>query len=206
MMKLFIFILIVLSFSSCKETEINTSNSTQISLNKMSDILTELHLMEAHITTQRVDQKTISDSMYHFTNNIFSKFNINENEFKSALEYYSSMPKLTDSIYHIIKEKLEKIDSDLPEIDEDTYKITHLSKNQISEIINKTPYVNSLNNSDSTFKLLLVYKDSVFNYLKQNDSLLNNINLHSFMFSYNKMCQNPSQMKSILNEFSKNKN
>ena len=172
----------------------------------MSEILLELHLMEAHITTQRFNQKTISDSMYYFTNNILLDYNISKTEFNSALEFYTSMPDVIDSIYHIMSKKLEKIDAKLPEIDESNYKITHLSKSQVSEIIDKTPYINIINNSDSSFKLLFEYKDSIFNFLKQNDSLLDNINIHSFMFSYNKMCQNPNEIKSILNEFSKNKN
>jgi len=204
-MRQYIFALVLL-ISACSETEIKTSNPTQISINEMSDILSELHLMEAHITTHRFNQKTISDSMYYFTNKILLNFNISEDEFNSALEYYSSKPKVIDSIYHIISKKLEAIDLELPDIDEDTYKITDLNKNQISKIINKTPYVNSLYNSDSTFRFLLEYKDSIFNFLKQNDSLLNNINLHSFMFSYNNICQNPNQIKSLLKEFSKNKN
>ena len=66
-MRQYIFALVLL-ISACSETEIKTSNPTQISINEMSDILSELHLMEAHITTHRFNQKTISDSMYYFTN------------------------------------------------------------------------------------------------------------------------------------------
>ncbi|GAB4014855.1 DUF4296 domain-containing protein [Spirosoma koreense] len=74
---------------------------------KMANILTEVHLAEARISRLGLSSIDSSNIAYkHLETQIFKKFGVDTASYRKSYIFYSSHPKMMETIYKQVTEKL----------------------------------------------------------------------------------------------------
>ena len=113
----------------------------KISIDKMTSIITDLHLSEAYVSQLKLKSSITIDTLSFYRDLVYSKHNVSEKAFNQSMKYYSDQPNILKEIYLKAKNQVKKIDLQLPHLDE--------SKQQINSSI--TPSIDSINNRKESF-------------------------------------------------------
>jgi hypothetical protein len=79
-----------------------------IERDKMVGILIDIHLVDGYLTTF-VQADTLKQKASNLYTAVYKHHKIDSLTYKKSLEYYSRDPKLLDTIYHQVGEKLEQL-------------------------------------------------------------------------------------------------
>ena len=75
----------------------------------MVSILKEVHLAEANLELLKTNSKEVAqNTLLNNYHEIYSKYNIDENEFQQTLEYYANHPDKLEAIYSKVLEDIKK--------------------------------------------------------------------------------------------------
>ena len=76
---------------------------------EMASILKEMHLAEANFELLRKNKKELAqNTLLSSYQEIYSKYNIDKNEFQQTIEYYSNYPEKLEGIYSKVLEGMTK--------------------------------------------------------------------------------------------------
>ncbi len=108
----FLFILVLIGnvfIFSCSE---KMNSKPPVSYEKMTDILTDIHLADAHsqgLGTIGGNAYTKNkDSLAVFYHSILKHHNLTYEELNNTLEWYHHHPQILDSIYILVAQKIEQ--------------------------------------------------------------------------------------------------
>ena len=74
---------------------------------EMVSILKEVHLAEANFELLKTNSKKVAqNTLLNNYQEIYSKYNIDENEFQQTLEYYANHPEKLEGIYSKVLEDI----------------------------------------------------------------------------------------------------
>jgi len=183
-------VLLLLFFVSCGSSE---EDVPPISNEKFAKILIDAQLVESHARITRPQQPFIKDSIGNYYAEVFSKHGITEKEFSEYLSWYSAHPSEMDQSLQIALAELKSMEKELQDVVIVSEPINSISCAVVSDIIIKTPFYNTVVND--SLGHLQYYRDSLFFYLRDNDSILteSNTNFSSFVFSFNRETSRPKQ-------------
>ncbi len=185
-MKQLIYIIFVLFFFACgseSKTETTEVEEGILPVEVFTDLMTDVQLLEGHLNTNRVNQVFIMDSAKNYYKEVFNRYHITEEEYKSNLKYYTARPKMLEEVYKKIEEKLVIQERVYKDVLIDQPAISPINKNQLIKILVSDTTKASMV-LDTTLSYLEI-KDSLFNYY--NDSILNTFHTNhlSFQQSFN---------------------
>lgn len=111
--RVFVLILCLLMCSififSCDDS---SKNKPPVSPEKMTDILTDLHLADAHSQGLGTIGGNVytknKDSLAVFYNSILKHHNLSYDELKKNLDWYHHHPQILDSVYVMVVQKIEQ--------------------------------------------------------------------------------------------------
>ena len=76
---------------------------------EMVSILKEVHLAEANFELLKTNSKEVAqNTLLNNYQEIYSKYNIDKNEFQQTIEYYSNYPEKLEGIYSKVLEGMTK--------------------------------------------------------------------------------------------------
>ena len=107
-MKQFFFLFLPL-FLSCSSNNLGNNDNLGVSQHEFEDILKKIHLLEAKFELNRVNnkEKAVSE-LTHEYNNIYSEYNINQEDLENILtHYFSKKPELLEDLYLELLEDLK---------------------------------------------------------------------------------------------------
>lgn len=110
--KYFFILLIVWLLSGCtnKIDEPQTIPADLIPKEQMVDIVVDLRLMDAVLTSkQRKKEQDMHFTQYYLHNSIMEKYGITRDQFERSFQYYQQNMKLLDEIYEEAITKLTKL-------------------------------------------------------------------------------------------------
>ncbi len=179
------FLLLSLIISSCagNNNEEEEIHANLIPQSKFAAILAECQLAESQTTVTRVLQPIYKDSILNYYAGIFEANNITSKDFYFSLKHYSKDPDLLDSIYSESIGILKKKSDELGEIEIPIKKLNAISRHQLGDIINQTPYADTFINDSVD---LQIFRNSLMTYIDSNFYLLDSIHVNrdSFEFSF----------------------
>lgn len=110
MKKILLIVAAIAVFASCSNDE------KVLSKRKMASILTDIHIADAVLNTQRYDLNRLEnlDSLYLYKE-VFEKNDVTRDEFVSSLQYYSKYPRRLDEIYTLVVNDLSSRQESLRE-------------------------------------------------------------------------------------------
>ena len=98
-------------FYSCKEDKVIKPESI-LSQQKMTNILIEMHLIDAHLNLAIMPQDSIKMMLVNEYGELFEKEGISQSKFNDSYKWYSNHSDELDAIYENIVNALEdKLDS-----------------------------------------------------------------------------------------------
>ena len=78
-----------------------------LSEKELVSILKEVHLAEANFELLKTNSKEVAqNTLLNNYQEIYSKYNIDENEFQQTLEYYANHPEKLEGIYSKVLEEI----------------------------------------------------------------------------------------------------
>jgi hypothetical protein len=190
---------------ACKEMQKNETDI--LSPEQMSAIIADMQLAETFSVIPSTQQPFVRDSLDSYYQGIFEGHKTNHQVFYHSLAYYSQEPKELELIYRNSIELLNKELELYHSVDENSQEaIMAFSMQQIVNILSETPFKEWLLSDEKID--INTFRDSVFIYLEQHDSIILNqgINLSSFKYSYIINTAQPvlfNQMRAQLKMYSK---
>lgn len=158
----------------------------------MVQVVTDINLLEAHISEVRLIGMLNRDSSEKYYNQLFQKHGIERKQLESSLDYYATQIGELDTIYAQSLRKLAAMDEALD---------VELNDKPL-QYVDKMYFVNMLQHDS----LLPVFEDSL-DVVQAKDSLMkrvraypetmDTITFREFAFSYTFYCSNPSKYDAI---------
>ena len=106
-MKLKIIICIILFFYACKDP--SETNKDLLKDEIFQEILKEVHLAESEFRLSKsINVEEAHDKLKKDYNKIFKKYNIDKDDFRKSINYYSDHPKLLYEIYSNLEKSIKK--------------------------------------------------------------------------------------------------
>lgn len=108
MNKLF-FALLVLFVISCSNSQQPPSDI--IPRDTLISVIVDMHIADVILLNPNVQSKISDISSNQLYQSILNKYNINKERFNKSMNYYANNPEVLDSIYDIVIERLNLIES-----------------------------------------------------------------------------------------------
>jgi hypothetical protein len=156
-----------------------------LSPDQMSSIIADLQLVETFSVIPSTQQPFVRDSLDFYCQGVLIAHQTNHTIFYHSLEYYSGFPTQLEAIYRKAIQILQQELTTYSAVDENSQEaIMAFSMQQIIQVLSETPFKEWLI-SEAVIDVN-VFRDSVFNFIEQNDSIIlqQGINLSSFKYSY----------------------
>lgn len=205
MHKILLLIIPITLLFSCANTTENEEGSVSeqhLSVEKFTDLLLDVQLIEGHLNVNRVNQVFVMDSAKNYYKEIFNRHGITLEDYKENMRYYTARPAVLEKVYQDVEERLVAQEALYTNVLIDQPAISPINRNQLIKVLlSDTGMVNYVLDTTVTY---IVIKDSVFHYY--NDSILkqNNTNELSFQQSFNVMTHTKPMFRMFKNEL-KNK-
>ncbi len=107
---LFIALLTALLFS-CKEPK-EPIPANVLPMNKMVNILIDIHLIEANLSTKNLAKDTGVLFYNFYEKDLYKKHNTNDSTYNRSFIYYSAHPQLMDQIYEKVVDSLSLLEGE----------------------------------------------------------------------------------------------
>ena len=176
------FILLLIGCTGEEESSVDETSKI-LAVEKFTDLMTDVQLLEGHLNTNRVNQVFIMDSAKNYYKEVFNRHNISFEDYKLNLKYYTARPNILGEVYKKIEERLVIQERLYKDVLIDQPAISPINRNQLLKILVSN---NGLAQMvlDTTYEYKLI-KDSLFSYYS--DSLLeeHHTNTLSFQQSFN---------------------
>ncbi len=153
---------------------------------QLVSILTEIQLLESYGSLPSAKQPFVRDSLNQYYEGIFKKYEVTREDFYFSMKEYGKNPVIMSEIYDLVLEELRAKETEYSSVDiTQSTPIIAFSIQQICDIIYHTPLADELLHSKDTIDLA-IFRDSLFTYIDQNDSILNSygVNVESFKYSF----------------------
>lgn len=177
-----LFILLLISCTGEKERSIDESSKV-LTVEKFTDLMTDVQLLEGHLNTNRVNQVFIMDSANNYYKEVFNRHNISFEDYKLNLKYYTARPNILAEVYKKIEERLVIQERLYKDVLIDQPAISPINRNQLLKIlVSNNGLAQMVLDTTCEYKTI---KDSLFSYYS--DSLLeeHHTNTLSFQQSFN---------------------
>lgn len=181
------FLLCVLS--SCEEIEETTESATPehielIDHETFVKVFAEAQLIESHIAVLRIYQPYYKDSVDHYFNGLFEKYQITTEQFYYSLKEYSKDPVEMDQLVTEAINLLKDMEKELGDVQVPNQSLNSLSRQQIGDIVFETPISDQVIEGDPVLAGYL--QDSLFIYLDSFPDLVTSqgYSMESVRFSF----------------------
>jgi hypothetical protein len=106
-MQKYLFVTICLAlFAACAPTDKNKIPNTVLSQEKMQAILYDMHLAEAIANKTQAPLDSVAGKALGMYQEIYSKHQVSEEQFKTSYDFYIEHPVLLDSVYSRVIDEL----------------------------------------------------------------------------------------------------
>lgn len=177
-----LFILLLIGCTEEKKSPIDETSKV-LTVEKFTDLMTDVQLLEGHLNTNRVNQVFIMDSAKNYYKEVFNQHNISLEDYKLNLKYYTARPNILGEVYKKIEERLVIQERLYKDVLIDQPAISPINRNQLLKILISNNELTQMV-LDTTYEYKTI-KDSLFSYYS--DSLLeeHHTNTLSFQQSFN---------------------
>ncbi len=109
-MKKYLFIgILLISVFSCKEPKEKIPDSV-IPMDKMINVLIDVHLIEANISTKNTPKDTGIIYFNKYKVDLYKKYSITDSLYKRSFDFYAARPGLMDKMYEKIIDSLSLLE------------------------------------------------------------------------------------------------
>lgn len=107
-------ILFVLALSAgCIEKEVEPIPSSVFSIERMTDIMVDIQLIEGGIVIRRYGKTVHADRIVEVYKALFKKHGINKQDLDFSMHYYTDHPKRLEEVYDRILERLSELEAEV---------------------------------------------------------------------------------------------
>jgi hypothetical protein len=100
----------------------NQENESPMPIDKMSNILTDIHLAEYYSQGLNMGEKRYTknyDSLALYYKKIFQHHNISKEDFDATFDWLTAHPEIMDSVYGLVAANIEQMKSNVTPVEND---------------------------------------------------------------------------------------
>ena len=111
--------IVIIFFTACGDSKPKSIFSEK----KMTNILFDLHLADAYISSQNVDTLNAKGINYH--SSIYEKYNTDSAQVKKNLDYYASHPQDLQDVYAEVSKRFQNSDEQYKALEAEKYRVIY---------------------------------------------------------------------------------